>query len=176
MALVRGAVLVAVSICALASMASAAPIDYVVTLKGSAVVPPGASTATSDFMLRLDVATHTLQVSGAFDGLATGTTASHLHCCAAAGTNAGVAIVTPTLTGFPLGTSGGTYAHAFDTSLSSTYSAAFLGDAPATAEARFAAGLAGGLVYLDIHTIAAPGGELRGQVRPVLLFGNGFEE
>ena len=95
---------------------------------------------------------------------------------------AGVATVTPTFTGFPLGVQSGTYSHLFDTSLASSWNPAFIsanGGTPLSAEAVLAAGLLAGDAYLNIHPNLFPGGEIRGFLTPVpepaslLLLGTG---
>jgi hypothetical protein len=54
----------------------------------------------------------------------------------------------------------------FDTTLPSTFSAAFLGGGtPADAEAALLAGMLAGRAYFNIHTSAFPGGEIRGFLR-----------
>ena len=52
-----------------------------------------------------------LRVEVSFSGLVGTTTAPHIHCCTASplSGNAGVATLTPTFTGFPLGVTSGTY-------------------------------------------------------------------
>jgi len=106
-----------------------------------------------------------LEVQVTFADLTGPNTAAHIHCCTTTpfvGT-AGVATVTPTFTGFPIGPSG-TYNHAFDLTLSSSYNPAFVtahaGSVP-DSEAALLAGLASGTAYLNIHTAQNPGGEIR---------------
>ncbi len=73
--------------------------------------------------------------------------------------------MTPTFAGFPLGVTSGTYDAVFDTTLASTWNAAFVtanGGTPAGAEAALAAGIAAGQAYLNIHTSSFAGGEIRG--------------
>lgn len=108
----------------------------------------------------------TMRVQVTFAGLTGPNTAAHIHCCLAVpftGT-AGVATVTPTFTGFPAGTAG-TYDNLFDMTQASSYNPAFVtanGGTVAGAYAALTNGLFTGRTYLNIHTAANGGGEIRG--------------
>jgi hypothetical protein len=149
-----------------AAAAVATPITYVADLTGAAESPPSGSPGTGFAVVIIDTAAHMMEVKVTFAGLLGTTTASHIHCCTAApGTGtAGVATVTPTFTGFPLGVTSGTYDHTFDLTLSSSWNPAFVTaqGSIAAAEAALLAGLAAGKAYLNIHTTVVPGGEIRG--------------
>ena len=113
-----------------------------------------------------------MHVHATFSGLQGTTTASHIHCCTTVpftGT-AIVATTVPTFPGFPLGMTSGTYDQTFDMSLASSYNPAFItanGGTVASANAVLLAGLFAGTEYLNIHTTAFPGGEIRGFLEPV---------
>jgi len=107
----------------------------------------------------------TLRVIVNFAGLTSSTTASHIHCCAAPPATAIVATTTPTFPGFPLGVTSGSYDQTLDLLASATYNPAFVtanGGTIASAEATLVAGLNAGTTYLNVHTSAFPGGEIRG--------------
>lgn len=148
-----------------AMTASAA--SYTAILTGPKEAPPNSSTGMGAAFVSFDAASHMLEVDVAFGGLLGPTTASHIHCCTAtpdAGT-AGIATETPTFGGFPLGVRSGAYANTYDTSLAASWSPAFLsshGGTTAGAESAFAAGLASGEAYLNIHSSLYPTGEIRG--------------
>ena len=158
--------------------AAAATIPLSAILSPANEVPPTASTGSGTAILDLDVAAHTLRVQIAFSGLVptappgapVGTTAAHIHCCLpspfATGVNAGVATTTPTFLGFPLGVLAGTYDNTLNLTLASSYNPAFvtLVGGLANAETSLVNGLLGGLTYLNVHSSAFPGGEIRGFV------------
>ena len=161
--------------------AAAATIPFSAILSPANEVPPTASTGSGTAILDLDVVAHTLRVQITFSGLVptapagspVGTTASHIHCCLtspfATGVNAGVATTTPTFAGFPLGVLAGTYDNTLDLTSASSYNPAFVtsplvGGSVANAEATLINGLLSGLTYLNVHTNAFPGGEIRGFV------------
>ena len=158
--------------------AAAATIPLAAFLSPANEVPPTASTGSGTAILDLDVAAHTLRVQIAFSGLVptappgapVGTTAAHIHCCLpspfATGVNAGVATTTPTFLGFPLGVLAGTYDNTLNLTLASSYNPAFvtLVGGLANAETSLVNGLLGGLTYLNVHSSAFPGGEIRGFV------------
>ena len=159
--------------------AAAATIPFSAILSPANEVPPTASTGSGTAILDLDVAAHTLRVQIAFSGLVptappgapVGTTAAHIHCCLpspfATGVNAGVATTTPTFANFPLGVLAGTYDNTLDLLSASSYNPAFVtlaGGTVATAETTLINGLLGGLTYLNVHTTAFGGGEIRGFV------------
>lgn len=151
---------------AAASLAHAAPQTFRTTLSGATESPATASPGTGVGTVVFDLTTHSLTVSETFSGLVAGTTASHIHCCTTLPGvgNAGVATMTPTFSLFPLGVTSGTFSQTFDTSLASTYNPAFvtlLGSVAASESALFA-GMQLGETYLNIHTTAFPGGEIRG--------------
>lgn len=148
-----------------ASGAQAIPITYVASLSGPAENPPNASPGTGFATVIYDSSVHSLSIDVSFSGLLGTTTASHIHCCTAAPGTAGVATVTPTFPGFPLGVTSGTYANNFDLTLASSFNSAFVtasGGTAADAEAALAAGLDAGTSYFNIHTNLFPGGEIRG--------------
>ena len=157
---------------------------YMATLTGSAESPPNASPGTGSATVEYDAILHTLQVDAQFSGLTGTTTAAHIHCCTASpGTGtAGVATTTPTFPGFPSGATSGTYSQLFDLTLAASFNPAFVtaNGSVAGAEAALAAGLANGKAYFNIHTVAFPGGEIRGFLAPVpipaaaWLFGSGL--
>ena len=146
---------------------SAAFIAYVANLSGPAESPantsPGVGFAEVDF----DTLAHSIRVRVTFNGLTSPTTASHIHAATAV-PGEGTAIVAtqvPTFSGFPLGVTSGTYDQTFNTLQDSSYNPAFemaYGGTAASAEAALAAALASGSAYLNIHTTAFPGGEIRG--------------
>jgi hypothetical protein len=128
--------------------------------------PHPTSTGTGTAVVTWDTTTSMMTVNVTFSGLSAGNTAAHIHCCVTTpGGNAGVATTTPTFTGFPGGTTSGTYTHTFDMTLASSYNPAFVtanGGSVANAMAVLLAGLRAGQTYLNIHTSTFPGGEMRG--------------
>ncbi len=159
------------------STAQAATISASAVLSGSSENPPTGSPGTGFASVIYDSTAHTLFVDVVFSGLGSGTTASHIHCCALPSANAPVATTVPTFPGFPLGVTSGTYIHTLDLTMSSSFNPSFVtaNGSVAGAEAALAAGLANGSTYLNIHTTQFPAGEIRGQLVPepatgVLMF------
>ena len=154
---------------------------FTAALTGSQEVPPNASPASGSITVTLDEALNTLSVSEVFAGLVGGpAAAAHIHCCAAPGTNASVAVP---FTGFPAMTSG-TYTHLFDLTDPASFNAVFItnhGGTVASARAALIAGMRDGLSYANIHDQQFPGGEIRGQLvvatpepASLVLFGSGL--
>lgn len=151
--------------------AHATPVTFTASLSGAAESPVNSSAGTGLATVIFDTALHTMSVSFTFSGLTGTTTAAHIHCCTAApfsGT-AGVATQTPSFAGFPLGVSSGVYSNVFDMTLASSYRAAFItanGGTTALAELALFNGAVAGKTYLNLHTSAFPGGEIRGFLVP----------
>jgi CHRD domain/PEP-CTERM motif len=151
----------------LASPIYAAPVEFLATLTGANETPtPTGSPGTGLADVTIDSVAHTLHVHITFSGLVAGTTASHIHCCGLQTQTLIVATTTPSFPNFPIGVTSGSYDMSFDTSASSTYNSAFVtmfgGGTVAGAEAALFNGMVAGGSYLNIHTTAFPGGEIRG--------------
>ena len=122
---------------AFASPASAEKLKA--TLDGKSEVPATTSSGTGTADLDYDAASKKLSWTVTYSGLSGPATAAHFHGPAEAGKNAGVAVAIPNAAASPV-----------------------KGEATLT-EAQ-AADLLGGKYYINIHTAANPGGEIRGQV------------
>ena len=144
--------------------------QWIAQLSGPAEAPPNASAGTGTATFTL--AGRILTMSGSFTGLTGTTTMAHVHCCTATprtGT-VGVATTTPSFVGFPLGVTSGTFNVILDLDLASSYNAAFItanGGTPTSASVALLNGMNTGRSYLNIHTSAFPGGEIRGFVEVV---------
>jgi hypothetical protein len=110
-----------------------------VTLDGKSQVPPNTSAATGTADLDYDPASKKLSWKVTYTGLSGPATAAHFHGPAEAGKNAGVAVAIPNAGTSPV-------------------------EGSATLTDAQAADLVGGKYYINIHTAANPGGEIRGQV------------
>jgi len=140
------------------------------TTEATHLVPPSAGTGA--VLVTLNEDTFTLRVETIFFNLTGNTTASHIHCCTPAPLSgfAGVATQTPSFVGFPLGVTLGSYDHTFDMTQASSWNAAFIsanGGTIGSAFAALATGIVDGRAYLNIHTSAVPGGEIRAFLAPV---------
>ena len=138
---------------------------FTAALNGASQSPPVASAGTGTTTVTWNTLTNEMTIDITFSGLTAGTTASHIHCCVAPPGNAGVATAVPTFPGFPLGVTAGTYSRTFDMTSAASYNPGFVtanGGTAASAEAALLAGLLDGRAYLNIHTTAFPGGEIRG--------------
>ena len=109
-----------------------------VTLNSAAEVPPNNSTATGTADVTFDTATKLLTWKVNYSGLTGAATMAHFHGPAEAGKNAPVVVPIP-----------------------NTASAA---EGSATLTDAQAADLLAGKYYINIHTDANKGGEIRGQV------------
>ena len=130
---------------AAALLLASAPPSYAATtqfkadLKGSTEVPPNQSSGTGSVTATFDSVSKELTWSGTYSGLSGPATAAHIHGPAEAGKNAGVALAIPNATSSPV-------------------------EGSATLTDAQAADLMAGKYYINIHTAANPGGEIRGQV------------
>jgi hypothetical protein len=109
------------------------------TLDGKSEVPPTTSAGTGTADIDYDAATKKLSWKVTYSGLTGPATAAHFHGPAGPADKAGVAVAIPNATTSPVEGS------------------AMLTDAQA-------ADLTAGKYYVNIHTAANPGGEIRGQV------------
>ena len=145
-----------------AGAAQSAVLIFTADMNGATEVPSNPSTASG--FIEVTVNADTLQVDLTYTGLTGGPpAAAHIHCCATAGTNVGVAVGFP---GFPATTSGA-YSHLFNLLDPSIYTGAFLtfgGGTAAGAEAALVKGFVDGKAYSNIHNATFPGGEIRGQL------------
>ena len=163
---------IALSVLAACSVISARAtvFQYSVSLDGPS--EPTSSLGIGSGTVNYDDAAHTLQLQVSFSGLTGTTTASHIHAPTPtpfSGT-AGVATTTPSLAGFPLGVTSGSYSNTLDLTSASSWNGAYItanGGTPAGAESAFAAAIAGGNAYWNIHSSSFGGGEIRGFLVPV---------
>jgi hypothetical protein len=109
------------------------------TLNGKSEVPPNASAATGSADIDYDPASKKLSWKLSYSGLTGPATAAHFHGPAETGKNAGVAVAIPNATTSPV-------------------------EGSATLTDAQAADLEAGKYYVNVHTAANPGGEIRGQV------------
>jgi hypothetical protein len=109
------------------------------TLSGAAEVPPTTSTGTGTADIDYDAATKKLSWKVTYSGLTGPATAAHFHGPAGPADKAGVAVAIPNATTSPA-------------------------EGSATLTDAQAADLTAGKYYVNIHTAANPGGEIRGQV------------
>ena len=132
-------------LCALAVVALIAgpawadTVTFHATLNGASEVPPKNSPGTGEATATLNTATKQLDYTITYSGLSGPATMAHFHGPAAAGANAGVQV--------PLG---------------NNPTSPIKGEAKLT-DAQVA-DLMAGKWYVNVHTAANPGGEIRGQV------------
>lgn len=109
------------------------------TLNGTSEVPANTSKATGTADIDYDAASKKLTWKLTYSGLSGPATAAHFHGPAEPGKNAGVAVAIPNATSSPA-------------------------EGSATLTDAQAADLMAGKMYVNVHTAANPGGEIRGQV------------
>ncbi len=136
----RRVLLAAALSAAFVSAASAATVTYSAKLSGAKEVPKNASTGTGTFDGTFDTTTKVLNYTLTFSGLSGPATAAHIHGPAKKGQNAGVVA--------PLGDKNPT---------SPITGSVTLTDDQAKA-------LRGTMLYVNVHTAANPGGEIRGPI------------
>ena len=128
-------------VAALAVSGCATPMYFQSNLSGTQEVPPTASRGTGVMTAKLYPDTRSLDYKVEYTGLSGPATAAHIHGPAAAGANAGVAVP-------------------FNAAASPITGASILTEEQATA-------LMEGKTYVNVHTAANPGGEIRGQIARV---------
>ena len=117
-------------------------IQFNADLKGSSEVPPNETTGSGSLTATFDTVTRQLSWKGSFSGLSGAANAAHFHGPSDPGKNAGVMVW--------ISTKG--------TPLTSPF------EGSATLAEDQVSELMGGRLYVNVHTTAHPGGELRGQL------------
>ena len=127
---------------AAASPSYAAAVTFKADLKGSSEVPPNQTAGSGTVTATFDPATKELTWNGSYSGLTGPVTAAHIHGPAEAGKNAGVVM--------------------WISEKGQPFPSPFKGSATLT-DAQ-ASELMSGQYYVNVHTAANPGGEVRGQL------------
>ena len=157
---------------AIAAPAMAHDVVYFASLNGANESPVNASPGIGFATITVNDDNFTVRVQATFSGLSGTTSAAHIHCCttvAGAGT-AGVATTTPSFVGFPLGVTAGALDMTYNMALASSWNPAYItanGGTTSTAFAAYITGIAAGKAYLNIHSTAFGGGEIRGFITAV---------
>jgi len=137
-ALRAGLLATALALAGCGSMSMSSNPHFSASLSAAMEVPPNDSTGSGTLDATLDSKTQVLSWTLNYTGLSGPATAAHIHGPAAAGTNAGVVVPFPNPT--------------------SPY------QGQATLTPAQVADLTAGKWYVNVHTAAHPGGELRGQI------------
>jgi hypothetical protein len=171
MKLLRSALLFA-ALAALSSSARAHEEFFFANLTGSGATPPNGSPGVGTALITFDLDLVTMRIEIQFSGLTSNTTAANVHAATAlAGTGtAGIATAPPSLSGFPLGVTNGTYDQTFDMTVAGSYNPAFLTISGGTVSDGLNAlifALEQNKAYLNIETASFPGGEITGFFAPV---------
>jgi hypothetical protein len=122
-----------------ATPSMAATVTFKAALSGKNEVPANTTAGTGEVTATYDTATKKLTWKGSYSGLTGAATAAHFHGPAAEGKNAGVLVPISPITS-PL-------------------------DGSATLTDAQAKALMEGEVYVNVHTAANKGGEIRGQLK-----------
>jgi hypothetical protein len=162
---------IAIVATAIVSAAPAQMFVFTANMDGPSESPPNASPGTGETMVMMDVTNLMMHVDITFRDLIGPTTAAHIHAPTAVPFtgNAGVASQVPFFSGFPIGVTSGIYHGVFDMTQASSYNPAFVAANGGTPVAAFHALLGfmqQGRSYMNIHTSAFPGGEIRGFLVP----------
>jgi hypothetical protein len=151
---------------ALVMAVPATAVDYYGILDGTQEVPPNASPASGRGFITLSG--DMMDVDIFYSDLLAPLTIAHIHCCAARGVNAIIAV---DLDRIPLPTTlSGSFSRSFDLSIADTYRAAFITASGGTVElarARLLEAFDSETAYFNLHTSQFPGGEIRGQIGAV---------
>ena len=123
--------------------AQAAVVTYKAALSSASEVPPVQGAGTGSASVNVDAASKEISWRVEYSGLSGAAAAAHIHCGAAAGANAGVAV--------PLGAG-------------ASWASPLQGSGKLT-DAQLA-DLQAGKCYVNVHTAANKGGEIRGQLMP----------
>lgn len=152
--------LIAVGFVALQQASLAATENFTVSLDGLQD-GGGLRTGTGSGTLTLDLTANTLTFNNiGWSGLSADSTASHIHGPAAPGSPAGVLYPTsPTYTAVGPGIRSGTFSGTLTLTANPNGTTWTIADQVTQLE--------GGQWYLNIHSTAFPGGEIRGQILPV---------
>jgi len=138
--MLRSTLLAAVFAVGFTTAASAAMLEFHATMNGASEVPSNKTAGIGEALATLDTAKKELTYTVTFEGLSGPATAAHFHGPAAPGKNAGVAV--------PIDGANPT---------SPVHASVTLTDAQIK-------DLDAGMWYVNVHTAANPGGEIRGQV------------
>jgi hypothetical protein len=139
---------------------------YTADLTGADEFPSNNSAAIGHAVVTIDFDVLTMKVATTFSGLEGTVTAAHIHGPTTEADEGIADVITqvPTFAGFPSGETSGSYEQSFQLLSASSYNPAFIiasgGDSQAM-NALFLA-LHDGKAYLNIHTTAFEGGEIRG--------------
>ena len=155
---------------ALASSAEAAVLKWSAVLGGGNEIPPNATTGDGSGTVIYDDVLNMLALDLEWQGLTGDGVQAHIHCCVPTPPgNVGIALDL-WLVGNPRPASG-TYSAVYDLDTVNPFRAAFVaangGTTLLAMQALIAAMNAGDRAYFNIHTVAFPGGEIRGNLVPV---------
>jgi hypothetical protein len=135
----RAFVIAVAVLTAAAGAAQAETLSFHATLNGASEVPPNTTTGTGMAMATLDTNTKVLKYTVTYQGLTGPATAAHFHGPAGPGANAPPSVMLMNVQTSPI-------------------------TAQATLTDAQIADLRAGKWYVNVHTMAHPGGEIRGQV------------
>ena len=147
--------------------AGATVVRYAVELNGTQATPRNTSPATGSAQILIDDAARTMRVIITFQDLQGATTAAHVHGPTPTPGSGSAQSMTPnpSLPGFPLDVTSGSYDRTFDLTSAASYNPDFIaasGGTVADAEAVLVQSLAEGRVLFNLHTSAHVTGEIAG--------------
>ena len=168
---------VAAALLMISGSAHSAVFHYIVNMNGPSENPANTSAGTASGTVDYNNVAHTLALHLDYSGLTGTVTATHFHAVtatsgvgsdaiAASVGNVGVATTTPSLPGFALGSTSGSFTGTLDLTSAGSWNPAFVSSLPggtlADAEAALAGALVDGKTYWNVHTTFKSGGEIRG--------------
>jgi hypothetical protein len=154
--------LAAASAIAVPAVAQSGDPTYRAIASGPAEEPPNASFGTS--LVTIEISGNQLLVDAPFRDLAGTTTMAHIHCCTGDAFRGAAPVALP-FEGFPTGVRAGDYSAAIQLGDEASYDPAFLaanGGSVRGAYSTLVDAINANEAYVNIHTSAYPGGEIRG--------------